>query len=80
MESEAILARLRFAVAPAAGIPEALRVAESVHPDFVVAPPETAARLKAEGGISVPIIPFSQELGSEGLIDRIRETIRQQTT
>ena len=76
-ECEAILARLRFAVAPATDVGDALRVVDSVHPDLIVAGPHAADRLRREPSISVPIIEFGGEIGDgTALIERIRDAMR----
>ena len=74
-ESEIILGQLRFAVAPAASVPEALRVVESVHPDLIVAGPEEASQLRADRSVSVPIVEYRGSTDS-GLAERLREAIR----
>lgn len=73
-ESETILRECRFAVAPAADVPEALRVVDAVHPDLIVATAEDAPRLKASG---VPVVEYAAEdpSGSE-LVARLRQAIR----
>lgn len=74
-ESEAILARLNFAVAPIADAAEARRVIASLHPDVIVARPEDAKSLRDEAAVPVVECPA----GSDGdqLIERVREAIRQ---
>jgi hypothetical protein len=76
-ESETILGQLRFAVAPAADVSEALRIVESLHPDLIVARPEDALRLRAEGSVSVPIVEYDGGRAADGeLVERLREAIR----
>jgi len=73
-ESERILRECRFAVAPAANVPEALRVVDAVHPDLIVAQPEDAPRLKGSG---VPVVEYTPGDPSRAdLIDRLRQAIR----
>jgi hypothetical protein len=80
-ESETILARLRFAVAPAASVPEALRVAQSLHPDLIVARPEEARRLRAEGSVDIPIVEYDGAGPADTtLVDLLREAIRNRRT
>jgi hypothetical protein len=71
-----ILARLRFAVAPAADVADALRVIDAVHPDLIVARPAVAGRLREDAAISLPIVEF--DAGSDrddALLDRIRRAV-----
>ena len=76
-QCEAILTQLRFAVAPAADVTDALRVIEAVHPDLIVAGPDAAERLRGESSISIPVIEFSAESAEpDALLDRIRAAIR----
>jgi hypothetical protein len=76
-ESETILHELKFAVAPAAGIADALRVVESLHPDLIVARPEEASGLRASGSVTVPIVEYSgQGQAGNALVDLLRAAIR----
>ena len=73
-ESEAILRELKFAVAPAAGISEARRVLEGLHPDLIVAPPNEASLLRDTGLL---IVEYSgADTADGGLIKRMRDAIR----
>ena len=73
-ESATILRECRFAVAPAADVPEALRVIDGVHPDLIVAGPEEAARLRATG---LPIVEYTISNEPDGgLVERLRAAIR----
>ena len=77
-EAEAILARLNFAVAPAADLAEAKRVIESLKPDLIVARAEDAERLRADKSIRVPIVESGDERReAEALVQRIRFALRQ---
>lgn len=77
-ESEAILARLNFAVAPAVDIAEARRVIESLHPDLIVARADDAAVLRKESGVKVPIVESrDDQREAEALVQRIRFALRQ---
>ena len=76
-ESEAILAKLKFAVAPAANVAEALRVVDGIHPDLIVAPPDDASQLRAGRSIDVPIVEYTVEsLRDGGLLERIAGVVR----
>lgn len=76
-ESETILGRFGFAVAPATDVVHALRVVASVHPDLIVARPQEAAQLRAEGSVDVPIVEYETGgTAADGLIERLRLAIR----
>ena len=47
-QSEAVLARLKFAVTTSGTVEEALRVLSGIRPDVVVAEPEAASRIRLE--------------------------------
>lgn len=76
-ESETILARLNFAVAPTADVAEALRVVESLRPDLIVARPQEASTLRASGTIAAPIVEFSDDQAvATALVDLLRGALR----
>ena len=76
---EAILAKLRFAVAPARSVDEALRVMAALRPEIVVASKADAGRLRAEAPEHVPVVPMDDALTPEGLVEEIRAAIRGQS-
>jgi hypothetical protein len=78
-ESETILARLNFAVAPAASVSEAKRVIESLHPDLIVARADVAAKLRGNGdALTVPIVESGDDRrDADALVQRIRFALRQ---
>jgi hypothetical protein len=58
-------------------VPEALRVAQSLHPDLIVARPEEARRLRAEGTVDVPIVEYDgADPGETTLVELLREAMR----
>ena len=76
-ESETILRELKFAVAPAADISEAIRVVEGLHPDLIVARREEASQLRASRSVDVPVVEYeggAREI--DGLIERVRQAMR----
>ena len=77
-QSEAILAKLRFAVTTSGSVDEALRVMAGLRPDVVVAEPEAAARIRLEAPEHVPVVEMSEAMRNnrEVLIEGIRESIR----
>lgn len=79
-ESEAILARLNFAVAPAVDLAEAKRVIESLHPDLIVASSDDAATLRSDK-VGVPIVESrDHNRDADALVQRIRFALRQVRT
>jgi CheY-like chemotaxis protein len=80
--SEAILAALKFAVAPARSADEALAVMRALRPNLVVAcvrdPAGFTAELQRhEVTRSVPVLVVTPEIASpESLIEAIREMLR----
>jgi hypothetical protein len=77
-QSEAILARLRFAVTTSGTVDEALRVMAGIRPDVVVAEPGAAARIRLEAPEHVPVVEMSEAMQNnrEALVEGIRESIR----
>ena len=75
---EAILAKLRFAVAPARSVDEALRVMTALRPEIVVASKADAGRLRAEAPEHVPVVAVEEGLAPETLVEEIRKAIRGQ--
>lgn len=80
--SEAILAALKFAVAPARSADEALAVMRALRPNLVVACVKEPARFTAELERHeltrvIPVLVVTPEIASpESLIDAIRELLR----
>ena len=77
-QSEAVLAKLRFAVATSATVDAALRVMSGLRPDIVVANAADAARLRLESPDHVPVVVLDDDMRSsrEALVEGIREAIR----
>jgi len=75
-QSEAILAELKFAVASAATVSDALRVAEGIHPDLIVAGAEDASHLRTAGAVEVPIVEYGDTRRDEALLTRVRDAFR----
>lgn len=80
--SEAILAALKFAVAPARSIEEAMSVMRALRPNLVVARVADPVRLEGEMRASettahVPLLLITDDLESpERLIEEIRKVLR----
>jgi DNA-binding response OmpR family regulator len=77
-QSEAVLAKLRFAVATTGTVDEALRVMTGLRPDIVVADADGASRIRIEAPEHVPVVVLDDTLRGdrEALVAAIRETIR----
>jgi hypothetical protein len=77
-QSEAVLAKLRFAVATSGSVEEALRVVAGIRPDVVVADADAAVRIRREAPNHLPVVVMSDEMRAdrEVLVNEIRETIR----
>ena len=76
--SEAILAKLRFAVATSRSVDDALRVLPDLKPDLVVAGEGDEARLRSGTPTHVPVVVMSRSMqdNPEALIEAIRRTLR----
>lgn len=78
--SEAVLAKLRFAVTTSPSVEDALRVLTGLHPDIVVAAPEAAARIRLEAPEHLPVVVMTvtEEMREdrEALIEGIRKSLR----
>lgn len=78
----AILSRLRFAVAPAHTVDEAIKVAQSLHPNLIVARLQDEAALReqlaGDPAISnIPLIALNEENDAPQLmIEEIRRVLR----
>ena len=77
-QSEAVLAKLRFAVATSSTVEDALRVMRGLRPDVVVADAEAASRLRREAPDHLRVVVMNDEMREdrEALVEQIRLTIR----
>lgn len=75
---EAILAKLRFAVAPTRSVDEALRVMAALRPEIVVARQADASRLRTEAPQHVPVVAIDDGISAEALVNEIRKALRAQ--
>ena len=74
---EAILAKLRFAVAPAHTVDEAIRVMEALRPNLVVARVQDEPRLKKATPSWVPLVALTEKHNDiEEMIEEIRRALR----
>jgi urocanate hydratase len=77
-QSEAVLAKLRFAVATSGSVEEALRVMTGIRPDVVVAEAEAASRIRMEAPEHMPVVEMNDEMRDdpERFVDGIRQSLR----
>ncbi len=78
--SEAILAKLRFAVAPVESPERAVRVIETLEPEIIVASEQDAYRIRelSGGNARVPILAIGDETRvTEALVEAVRRMLQQ---
>ena len=74
---EAILAKLRFAVAPAHTVDEAVRVMEALRPNLVVARVSDAPRLRQAIPAGIPFVLLTEAHNDlEEMVEEIRRALR----
>ena len=76
--AEAILAKLRFAVATSSTVEDALRVASDLHPDVVVAAEAVAAEIEQRADRPLRLVRMTGELQGDPnrLLAEIRHRLR----
>jgi len=80
---EAILAKLRFAVAPMETVDKAASIVKALRPEVIVAETGAADELRrrlAIGGHddgSIPVIGVSSTMSPDEIVDRIRHALRE---
>jgi DNA-binding NtrC family response regulator len=80
--SEAILAKLRFAVAPFASAEQAIAAMRALLPEAVVARPEAAKAIRDHlasdrSGRTIPLLSVTDDLAApEALIEALRRLLR----
>jgi DNA-binding response OmpR family regulator len=78
---EAILAKLRFAVAPAHTVDEAVRVMDALRPNLVVARVNDVARLQRATPSGVPFVALTEAHDDlEKMVQDIRKALRTNRT
>jgi hypothetical protein len=84
--SEAILAKLRFAVAPFGSVERALAAMQGLMPEIVIARTDCLNELRDRlpldrDGRAIPVLPLTSELAEPmKLIDALRQMIRKHRT
>ena len=76
--SEAVLAKLGFAVSIAENADDALRVIPELRPDLVVADEADGMRIRMEAPQNVPVVSMEGPVrdNPEALVEQIRRAIR----
>lgn len=76
--SEAILAKLRFAVAPVESAEKAVSLIRALRPEIIVAGEDDARQIRALAPISgVPVVSIGeQSRATEGLIETVRRALQ----
>ena len=78
---EAILAKLRFAVAPARTLAEATRVMDALRPNLIVAHVSDPDALKRAAPNDVPLVVLSEGLSApDAMIGEIRRALRKRAS
>jgi hypothetical protein len=73
---EAILLKLRFAVAPARNVADALKILTGLRPDVIVARSADAARLRMEVPGHIPVVAADETVKGDALVEKVRATLR----
>jgi CheY-like chemotaxis protein len=83
--TEAVLARLRFAVAPVESAEKAIALMQAIRPEIIVSPQHEAERLRSaspsdRSGMPIPIVSVTDDdRDPEILIETIRTALRART-
>lgn len=75
-QSEAILAKLRFAVSTSDSVDHALRVLPDLRPDLVVAQAQDEARIREAASTPIVVMKTGSEGSVESLIEDVLRTVR----
>ena len=76
--TEAVLAKLKFAVAPSPTVDDALRILTSLRPDLIVAREEDAVRLRLECPEHRAVVAVNEAMRDDPqlLVEEIRSVLR----
>jgi hypothetical protein len=75
--TEAILAKLQFAVAPVDAVDKALSVARALRPAVIVCAPADEAALRDGLNIQVPVVPVAANVAvTDALVEVVRAALR----
>jgi hypothetical protein len=75
--TEAILAKLQFAVAPVETIDKAVSIAHALRPSVIVCSPQDAAPIRERLRMDVPIVPIDDDVAiTDALVEVVRAALR----
>ncbi len=75
--TEAILAKLQFAVAPVESVEKAIAIARALRPSLIVCGPSDEAHVRDGVDPSLPIVPVAAEVAvTDALVEVVRAAIR----
>jgi DNA-binding NtrC family response regulator len=78
--TEAILAKLQFAVAPVDSVDKAISIAHALRPSVIVCPPADAAAIGSALLVQVPIVPIGADVAvTDALVEIVRGALRTTT-
>ena len=75
--TEAILAKLQFAVAPVESVQKAISISQALRPSVIVCAPADEAPIRAGLKADVPIVPVAAEVAvTDALVEVVRAALR----
>lgn len=75
--TEAILAKLQFAVAPVDVLEKALSIAHALRPSVIVCAPADAATLRQGLRLDIPVVAVAAEVAvTDALVEVVRAALR----
>jgi len=75
--TEAILAKLQFAVAPVDSVPKAISIAHALRPSVIVCGAQDESSMREGLTIDVPVVPVAANVAvTDALIEIVRVAIR----
>ena len=75
--TEAILAKLQFAVAPVDSVQKAVSIAHALRPSVIVCGPADERQMRAGLRIDIPVVPVAAEVAvTDALVEIVRAAIR----
>ena len=75
--TEAILAKLQFAVAPVDSVEKAISIADALRPSVIVCGPEDLTRVREGLRVIVPVVAVATEVAvTDALVEVVRAAIR----
>jgi hypothetical protein len=75
--TEAILAKLQFAVAPVDALDKALTIAHALRPAAIVCSPAEAAQVREGLSVPIPVVPVAADVAvTDALVEVVRAALR----